>query len=63
MCEVQVFCQTVEDFRCPQCGFSGGNQLSLFKAGEENDGSIQYIEAFDPVKNSQQAHLYHFRKG
>lgn len=61
MCEAQVIAENLADFRCPECGFSGGNQLSLFKVGEENDGSIRYIGAFDPVKNAQQAHLYHLK--
>lgn len=62
MCEVEVFCRMVSDFRCPQCGFAGGNQLSLFRSGCENDGSIRHIGTFDSTKNAEQAYLYHLQQ-
>ena len=58
MCEARVIAENLAGFRCPKCGFSGGNQLSLFKVGEENDGSIRHIGDFDPLKNAHEAHLY-----
>jgi hypothetical protein len=58
-CYQDVICEGVEDFWCPVCGFVGGNQLTLFRIGRENDGSIKRIGEFDPLKNALNAHFYH----
>jgi hypothetical protein len=61
MCEAQVITQDLAGFRCPTCGFAAGNQLSLFRIGTDNTGSIEYIGPFDPQKNAANAHYYHHK--
>ncbi len=58
-CRAEVICRDIADFRCPQCGFSGGSQLSLFHSG----GLIEKTGVFDPVQNAIDAHLYHLERG
>ena len=58
-CYSDVFCKQVEDFRCAACGFIGGNQLTLFRVGRENDGTIKDMGDFDPKQNALNAHMYH----
>lgn len=62
-CYQDVICERIEDFRCPVCGETGGNQLTLFRLGRENDGTIKNVGVFDPARNALNAHLYHTRGG
>lgn len=54
-CCQEVFCKSLEAFRCPVCGFAGGNQLSLF-----HGGAIQAVGEFSPEDNARAAHRYHY---
>ncbi len=58
-CSAEVIAQGVIDFRCPVCGQTCGNQLSLFNVGRDDDGTIKEIGPLDTDAIALAAQLYH----
>ena len=57
-CHNEVFAKSLAAFRCPVCGYAGGNQLNLFRHGKPNDGTIQKLRDFDPDEVRRNAYIH-----